>query len=229
MKPIEQLLGGALLFELPRFDDDRGSFLIPFRADDAAGAGLPELFVQDNQSLSRQAGTVRGLHLQLPPWEQGKLLRVLRGRLLDVFVDLRPGSPTHARHDTVDLTAGDDRLLWVPPGFAHGFVTLEPDTEVLYKVDAPYRPEAELSVRWNDDALGIDWGVTAGEAIVSAKDRDGVALRDAVARIAEATAANRASRANRADGPDRVVGVTTPERSFEAGAPARTDGGVVTP
>ena len=161
-------------------------FSIPFQAEGAVAAGLPEHFVQDNHSVSYAVGTIRGLHLQLPPHEQGKLVRVLRGRILDVIVDLRPGSPTVGRSDQVELDTSLGRLLWVPPGFAHGFCTLEPDTEVFYKVDSPYRPDAELSVAWDDPTLNINWPVEANDVVLSEKDKNGVSLTEALAAIRSA-------------------------------------------
>jgi dTDP-4-dehydrorhamnose 3,5-epimerase len=175
-----------MLFEAARFEDPRGSFAVTFQADVAQAAGLTRSFVQDNRSLSRPVGTVRGLHLQLPPWEQGKLVEVLRGRIVDVFVDLRPGSATQGHHGSVELCGDDARHLWVPPGFAHGFCTLEPDTEVAYKVDAPYRPEAEWTLAWDDPTLAIDWPVDRDRAVLSDKDGDGHPLAETVAAIAAA-------------------------------------------
>ncbi len=189
MKPLKTLLGGALLVEHPRFEDTRGSFRVLYEAGGAESAGLPSAFVQDNASYSLTAGTIRGLHLQLPPWEQGKLIRVMRGRVLDVLVDLRPDSETHGRYETVELAAADERQLWLPPGFAHGFCTLEPETEVFYKVDSPYRPEAELTLAWNDPTLGIEWPVAPDQAVLSDKDREGRSLAEVTDAIAAATRA----------------------------------------
>jgi dTDP-4-dehydrorhamnose 3,5-epimerase len=114
------------------------------------------------------------------------LVRVLVGRILDVFVDLRPGSGSHGRHGQVELAAGDDRQLWIPPGFAHGFCTLEPETEVFYKVDAPYAPAAERTLAWDDPALAIDWPVDAATVVLSDKDRAGLPLAQIVRAIDEA-------------------------------------------
>ncbi|MEM9562515.1 MAG: dTDP-4-dehydrorhamnose 3,5-epimerase [Actinomycetota bacterium] len=186
MKPLKTLLGGALLIEHPRFEDTRGSFRVLYEAVGAESAGLPPAFVQDNASYSLTAGTIRGLHLQLPPWEQGKLIRVMRGRVLDVLVDLRPGSETQGGYETVELAAADERQLWLPPGFAHGFCTLEPETEVFYKVDTPYRPEAELTLAWDDPTLGIEWPVAYDQAVLSDKDREGRSLGEVTDAIAAA-------------------------------------------
>lgn len=164
-------LPGPLLITLRPFADARGAFAETYSRRDFRALGIAEEFVQDNQSLSRQAGTVRGLHFQAPPHAQAKLVRVLRGRILDVAVDLRAASPTYGRHIAVELAAEDARMLYIPVGFAHGFATRAPDTEVAYKASAPYAPQAERGLAWDDPALGIEWGVAPREAILSDKDR----------------------------------------------------------
>lgn len=151
--------------------DCRGLFSEVWSARAFAGARIAVDFVQDNHSRSTCQGTVRGLHFQVPPFAQAKLVRVVRGAVFDVAVDLRRGSPTYARHVSVTLSAEDWTQVFVPVGFAHGFVTLEPETEVLYKVSAPYAPEHDRGVLWNDPALGIDWPVGEDDAIVSDRDR----------------------------------------------------------
>ena len=151
--------------------DARGAFAEVYSAQVFAEAGLAIGFVQDNHSRSAACGTVRGLHFQAPPFAQAKLVRVVRGAVWDVAVDLRRRSPTYARHVSVTLSAADWSQLLVPIGFAHGFATLEPDTEVLYKVSAPYAPDHERGILWNDSALGIAWPVGEGEAVLSEKDR----------------------------------------------------------
>ena len=151
--------------------DRRGSFAEAYNADAFARAGIAVDFVQDNHSCSALRGTVRGLHFQAPPHAQHKLVRVVRGAVLDVAVDLRRGSGTYGRHVSVALSADDWSQLLVPIGFAHGFVTLAPDTEVLYKVSALYAPEHDRGILWNDPALGIDWPVGESEAVLSDKDR----------------------------------------------------------
>ena len=133
-------------------------------------AGLDIDFVQDNQSVSALAGTVRGLHCQVPPMAQTKLVRVVRGAIRDVAVDVRRGSPTYGRWVSETLSARDGRQLLVPKGFLHGFVTLEPETEVMYKVDAHYAPDCERAVRFDDPCLGIDWGIDPESAVLSEKD-----------------------------------------------------------
>ncbi len=165
-------LPGALEVTFPRFKDERGYFSVPFNKRDLYDAGVKADFIQDNQSLSRKAGTVRGLHCQTPPFTQAKLVRVLRGRILDVMVDARRGSPTFGQHCRLDLDAESCRAVFVPRGFLHGFATLQPDTVVLYKVDNDYAAGHDGSVRWNDPDLGIDWGLNASDAILSDKDAD---------------------------------------------------------
>lgn len=166
-------LSGVVIITPSRFADDRGFFSESWnrRSLEAAGLSLPE-FVQDNHSLSKQSGTLRGLHYQSPPYAQGKLVRCGRGRLFDVAVDARRGSPSYGEWVGVELSFANGRQLWVPPGFLHGFVTLEPDTEVVYKCTAHYDRSSDGGVRW--DSLGIDWGVSA--PVLSEKDRDAVAF-----------------------------------------------------
>jgi len=162
---------GVLLITPPRFADGRGYFSEVWNARTYARAGLDATFVQDNQSLSRQKGTIRGLHFQTPPSAQGKLVRVLKGAIRDVAVDIRHGSPTFGRHVSVDLTGEDGRQMWIPPGFAHGFCTLVDDTEIHYKVTAFYDRDCDTGIRFDDPDLGIDWGIPAAEAMLSPKDR----------------------------------------------------------
>jgi dTDP-4-dehydrorhamnose 3,5-epimerase len=162
----------------PRFTDRRGYFCEVYNKAALARAGVDLDFIQDNQSLSVQAGTVRGLHFQSPPFAQDKLVRVIRGAILDVAVDIRAGSPTFGRHVAARLDAAAGTQMLVPKGFAHGFVTLEPDTEVVYKVTAPYSREHDLGLLWCDPDLGIDWGVAPATAVVSDKDQKQPRLRD---------------------------------------------------
>jgi dTDP-4-dehydrorhamnose 3,5-epimerase len=161
-----------------RFRDERGYFSETYSRRDFAAAGIDDEFVQDNHSLSTRSGTVRGLHYQLAPFAQAKLVRVARGAMLDVAVDLRRGSPTFGRHVAQTLSAALWSQLFVPVGFAHGFCTLEPDTEVVYKVTAPYSRAHDRGVRWDDSAFAIPWPIAAGEAILSEKDRALPLLRD---------------------------------------------------
>ena len=144
---------------------------------DAAGIDLE--FVQDNHSLSAEKGVLRGLHYQLPPMAQDKLIRVVRGAILDVAVDIRRGSPTFGRHVKEIISAENWKQILVPIGFAHGFVTLEQNTEVVYKVTNYYSPAHDRGILWNDPALGIDWSVSATAAILSEKDRKHPTLADA--------------------------------------------------
>lgn len=152
------------------FTDHRGFFSEVFNYRLLRGNGIDLEFVQDNHSLSVEAGTVRGLHFQAPPHAQGKLVRVARGRILDVAVDLRRGAPTYGQHVTAELSAENWLQLWVPPGFAHGFCTLEANTEVLYKTTDYYSPQHDAGLYWADPALGISWPVSSTSAIVSDKD-----------------------------------------------------------
>lgn len=175
MKVIAQAIPEVLLIEPTRFGDERGFFSEVWKRAALQAAGLDVDFVQDNHSLSHPIGVLRGLHFQRPPTAQGKLIRVARGRILDVAVDIREGSPTYGQHVAVELSAANWRQLWVPRGFAHGFLTLEPDTEVIYKVDAPYDPATDGGIAWNDPALGITWPVPPGGPILS--DKDGRAPR----------------------------------------------------
>jgi dTDP-4-dehydrorhamnose 3,5-epimerase len=177
------LFGGVAVLQTPRFGDSRGNFAVLYEQQAAESAGITRPFVQDNFSLSRLPGTIRGMHLQLPPWEQGKLIRVLRGAILDVFVDLRPQSATFGQHGSIQMAAADDLQLWIPAGFAHGFCTLEPDTELLYKVDAPYKPEAERSLAWDDPTVDIDWPVPGDRIMLSDKDATGQDFASIVAEI----------------------------------------------
>jgi dTDP-4-dehydrorhamnose 3,5-epimerase len=162
-----------------RFGDERGYFCETWNRRALSDLGFDLDFVQDNHSLSTQAGVVRGLHFQTPPFAQDKLVRVSRGSVIDVAVDVRRSSPTFGRHVAVELSADNGRQLLIPIGFAHGFVTLEPDTEVQYKVTSYYAPDHDAGVIFSDQQLAIDWGIDPADAIVSAKDAALPALRDA--------------------------------------------------
>jgi len=159
------------LIRSPRSADLRGYFAETYVRRDFVAAGLDYDFVQDNQSCSQAVGTIRGLHFQIAPFAQVKLIRVLRGRIFDVSVDVRHSSPTYGRHAWVELDSIGGSQLLIPHGFAHGFCALEPETEVLYKVTNVYAPEHDYGVNWNDPTLGIPWPVLASEAIMSEKDR----------------------------------------------------------
>ena len=155
----------------PRHGDARGWLMETWRESLWREFGVPGPFVQDNQSFSAAAGTLRGLHCQVAPAVQGKLVRVLHGAIWDVAVDARAGSPNFGRHVAAMLSAANGAQLWVPPGFLHGFCTLEPETEVAYKCTAEYDRAAERGVRWDDAALAIPWPVGPEQAILSEKDR----------------------------------------------------------
>lgn len=161
-----------------KFGDHRGFFSETYNSATFAKAGITLTFVQDNHSLSATVGTLRGLHFQSPPFAQDKLIRVARGRILDVAVDLRRSSPTYGQHVAVELSAENWRQLLVPVGFAHGFVTLEPDTEVLYKVSALYAAANDHGLAWDDPALGIAWPLPADGPTLSDKDRRHPRLAD---------------------------------------------------
>lgn len=161
---------GLVVITPKRHGDDRGWFSEVFRDDLFRAAVGDFTFVQHNQSYSAPKGTVRGLHFQTEPHAQGKLVRCPRGRVLDVAVDLRASSPTYGRHAAVELGADDGRQLWIPPGFAHGFCTLEADCELAYLVTDYYSPTDDRGLRWNDPALGIAWPVPESEAVLSPKD-----------------------------------------------------------
>lgn len=162
---------GVLVLKPRFFFDQRGHFVETYNKRAAQDIGLGACFVQDNQSRSVKTGTVRALHFQTPPKTQAKLVRVLRGAVFDVAVDLRAGSPTYGRWTAATLTATNGHQMFVPRGFGHGFCTLEPDTEVAYKVDDYYAPECEQGLAWDDPTLAIDWPVKAEDAILSDKDQ----------------------------------------------------------
>lgn len=165
-------LGLAEVLEIrtPRFSDDRGFFSEVWNAATWAQAGLSAEFVQDNHSLSVKLGVLRGLHYQLPPFAQDKLVRVSKGAIFDVAVDLRRSSPTFGMWVGLRVSAEAGNQIFVPKGFAHGFLTLEPYTEVQYKVTAPYSPDHERAVRYNDPEIGVEWPVMTGGFHLSAKD-----------------------------------------------------------
>ena len=158
---------GPVLIRPRVFADDRGYFYESFNESSFRNAGLETGFVQDNQSLSKK-GTLRGLHFQNAPYAQGKLVRVVNGSVIDIAVDIRKNSPTYGKHISVELSGENKLMLWIPPGFAHGFITLEDDTLFLYKCTNLYNKESESGIIWNDDELKIDWGISA--PLVSDKD-----------------------------------------------------------
>ncbi len=170
MKSERLAIPDVILAEPPRFGDARGWFSEVYSAKNFEAAGIHGPFRQDNQSFSAKVGTVRGLHCQVGASAQGKLVRVLKGRIWDVAVDIRHGSGFYGRHVGAELSAENGRQLWVPAGFLHGFVTLEPDTEVFYKVTADYDRAAERGVIWDDPDLDLPWPLPAEGATLSDKD-----------------------------------------------------------
>lgn len=169
MQSINTKLEGVIHVTPKRFGDHRGFFAETFSQRAYADAGICAPFVQDNHSLSAQVGTVRGLHFQAPPHAQGKLVRCGRGAIFDVAVDIRKGSPTWGQWVGFELSADNGAQLYVPAGFAHGFMTLLPDSEIVYKCTDYYAPETEGALRWNDPDIGIVWPLS-GEAVLSEKD-----------------------------------------------------------
>ena len=174
----ETAIAGVRIVTPQRHADARGFFSEVYKRSDWQAVGLDYTFVQDNHSFSVPVGTLRGLHFQTPPFAQDKLVRVVRGRILDIAVDLRRSSSTFGKYVAVELSAENWRQLLIPIGMAHGFVTLEPDTEVLYKVTAHYSPADDRGLAFDDCDLGIAWPLPAGGAVTSEKDRNWPRLRD---------------------------------------------------
>ncbi|MES3017884.1 MAG: dTDP-4-dehydrorhamnose 3,5-epimerase [Bacteroidota bacterium] len=166
----ETKINGLFLIEPKVWRDDRGYFYESYSRKEFKNAGIHAEFVQDNQSLS-QKGTFRGLHAQKDPSSQGKLVRVIKGSVIDVAVDIRKKSPTYGEHVAIELNEDNFTMFWVPPGFLHGFVTLEDDTIFTYKVTGLYDKASEIGVIWNDKDLNIDWGIDSSEVILSEKDK----------------------------------------------------------
>jgi dTDP-4-dehydrorhamnose 3,5-epimerase len=177
---IERLAIPDILLVTPaRHGDQRGFLSETFRVDALAAYGVDTAFVQDNHVYSARKGVLRGLHFQVSPHPQGKLVRCAKGAILDVGVDIRPGSPTYRQHVAVELSAANWSQLWLPPGFAHGYVTLEENCEVIYKVTDYYAPDCDRGIAWDDPALGIDWRISANEVTLSDKDSKLPRLADA--------------------------------------------------
>ncbi|MFD2161211.1 dTDP-4-dehydrorhamnose 3,5-epimerase [Paradesertivirga mongoliensis] len=166
----ETSIEGVLIIEPKVWQDDRGYFFESFNKRIFEEAGIAADFVQDNQSCS-QRGTLRGLHAQANPFAQGKLVRVIQGSVIDIAVDIRKNSPTYGHNVSVELSAENFKMLWIPPGFLHGFATLENNTIFSYKVTNLYNKESETGVLWNDPQLNIDWGLKEEEVILSEKDK----------------------------------------------------------
>jgi dTDP-4-dehydrorhamnose 3,5-epimerase len=178
MLEVKELgLPGVKVIVPKRFGDNRGFFSETFNKERYAEAGITSEFVQDNHSLSAEVGTVRGLHFQIAPKAQAKLVRVIRGSILDVSVDIRKSSPTFGKWVSATITAELGEQIHIPVGYAHGFCTLEPNTEVLYKVSDFYAPDLELGIRWDDPAIGIEWPIAVAP-VLSAKDAKNPLLKD---------------------------------------------------
>jgi len=175
-RPVE--IEGPLVLSVRRFGDHRGYFMETYAEADFRAVGVTARFVQDNQSLSATPGTLRGMHFQLPPRAQAKLVRVLQGAILDIVVDIRRASPGYGKFATCRLTAEGGEQFFVPEGFAHGFVTLEPDTIVAYKVSDTYAPDCDRGLAWDDPDLALPWPDLPGGPILSDKDRRHPRLRD---------------------------------------------------
>lgn len=178
MNFIKTEIDGLVIVEPKVFVDHRGFFMESWSERAFAEAGLNYTFVQDNHSSSTVKGTLRGIHFQRGDKAQAKLVRCVRGRVLDVAVDLRPGSPTYKKWVAVELSEENKRMVMIPRGFGHGFVTLTDNVEFLYKADNPYAPESEGGIRWNDPELNIDWGLQ--NPVLSDKDKVNPFLKDAV-------------------------------------------------
>jgi dTDP-4-dehydrorhamnose 3,5-epimerase len=169
---------GPMIIAPRKFSDERGFLSETYNEDAFCTHVAPVRFVQENHSYSEHAGTIRGIHFQAPPHAQGKLVRVMRGAVFDVMVDLRSGSPTFGRCVSVELSAANWSQLWVPTGFGHGFCTLEPHTEVVYKLTARYHPESERGIAWDDPDLAIAWPLGQREPLLSERDRRHPRLAD---------------------------------------------------
>jgi len=168
---VERLaLPEVLLLTPPRFGDARGWFSQVYVKRELQAFGVDDTFLQDNQAFSAQRGTLRGLHLQVPPEPISKLVRCLRGAIWDVAVDVRAGSPTYGRWVAAELSAENGRQMYCPRGFAHAYLTLTADAEVFYKIDGYYAPDCERGLRWNDPAIGVDWPLAASDVITNARD-----------------------------------------------------------
>ena len=169
---------GVVVLIPERFEDERGFFSETLSYRRLSAAGLDRDFVQENHSYSVQAGVLRGLHYQKPPYAQAKLVRCTRGAILDIAVDLRSGSATFGQYVSAELSAENWAQIYVPEGFAHGFLTLQPHTEVQYSVTAYYEPSSEVTIGWNDSELNIQWGIAEDDVLLSKKDRNGKVLND---------------------------------------------------
>lgn len=170
MRYTKTAIEGVVIIEPTVFGDDRGYFFESFKDEEFRAEVCDTTFVQDNQSKST-CGVLRGLHFQAPPYSQSKLVRVVKGRVLDVAVDIRKGSPTYGKYEAIELSEENNRQLFIPRGFAHGFVVLSDEAVFQYRCDNYYNKESEGAIIWNDRDLGVDWGISEREAILSDKDR----------------------------------------------------------
>jgi len=179
MKFIKTHIPEVFIIEPNVYGDERGYFMESFLSLEFQEAVSKTIFIQENESSSKY-GVLRGLHYQLEPYAQSKLLRVVSGRIIDIALDIRYGSPTFGKHIAVELSAANKRQLFIPRGFAHGFSVLENDTIVQYKTDNRYSPEHERAIIWNDPSLGIEWGISTEDIILSDKDKKHPLLKDAL-------------------------------------------------
>ena len=177
MEIIKTELEGLLIIKPEVFEDERGYFFESYNREKFLKAGIDVNFLQDNESKSRK-GVIRGMHLQAPPFEQGKLVRVMRGSVLDVAVDIRKNSPTFGKWSSIILSGQNKWMYWIPPGFAHGFATLEDETIFFYKCTNVFSKESERYFIWNDPDINIDWGIK--DPVVSDRDRNAPGFRDFV-------------------------------------------------
>jgi len=177
MNFIESPIKGLMIIEPKIWKDDRGYFYESYNQKLFKDAGIDVNFVQDNQSFS-QKGTLRGLHAQADPFAQGKLVRVIQGRVIDIAVDIRKNSPTYGQHFSIELSGENFTMFWIPPGFLHGFATLEDNTIFQYKVTGVYNKASEIGVIWNDEDLKIDWQLDIDETILSEKDKQLSSFKD---------------------------------------------------
>lgn len=176
MKISQRKLIGTFEIELEPIGDTRGFFMRTFDINEFNNLGLNKLWVQENHSRSTQKGIIRGLHFQLPPFTETKLVRCINGSVLDVFIDLREGSPTFGQWDSIELSAKNKKMIFIPRGFAHGFCTLSEVSEVLYKVDNFYSREHEKGLLWNDNSMKIDW--PTNQPILSEKDTKNMTFKE---------------------------------------------------
>ena len=180
MEIVKTKIPGLLIIKPDVFEDDRGYFFESYNRDKFINSGIDNIFIQDNESKS-QKGVLRGLHFQNPPYDQGKLVRVMKGAVIDVALDIRKNSPTYGQWDSIELSESNKMMYWIPPGMAHGFVTLEDETVFFYKCTNLYNKASEGSIRWDDPDLNIDWGIS--EPIISEKDKIAPFFKDFKSRF----------------------------------------------